>query len=957
MSSLHTPRMLRIAVGLFTTSLLFVGGVLHAQTPSALPDLALELVSLSGDTAVVYRNDGAAITNRPYGITFQWVDSSGAALAPKQTLKRNTLTSRGRDIIAWNTTMVESTVMTPEQRCYTTGGLFSRRRQCDTIQVPRVVTQALSAYRATRPRPDALLSVQLDDGNQIAEVSEKNNSAQVGNTPFVGLPRAPVAELVITRATGEGQHLFVAFQNQSADAITNQPFDVSIQWLNQTGASTGEKRFIRYKNMPSGKTEVIDSRTGITVLSQTGPGINDVNVAGSLAEYWLQRPANAVQMKITVDERNQILENTKANNVARINLPPIVLPDFSLRSGAYNPSIINVILANDGTMAAPAPEWEFRWIGIDGKTLATSSRITYALRWPNPKQSIPYVIGFATTREDVVNKFLKNPPVGTSTLEIALDPANGVREAREDNNTLRIKLNFPDLILGAVTVKDSTLRIEVQNKGTTPAGPTDVLLQWIVASGLVKSSIPVQVLQPTMPGATSVLNLSLSKRVQAAEYFLALPPPEAKQLQLFVDGSRRIAELNEQNNTTAIDRALVVSTTPADLFIRPLVFNQQQFMVEVMNNSNTPIEKEFVTTFQWNNAASKAVDAGFPVPIKSLKARESTRIIASFPKDDVNGLLGAYLLRPTTDAVLLTMTVDAGNAIVELNEGNNITGIARPAFLNKPMLSLALTTKIIRVSPTEASEAYGGDSIEATLSANNTGFVPVTGLVLQIPCPPGTTYKKTQLNGKDDPRNATQNIQAPDLARTTSHLLTVTCFTEESATVAQKSVRFFGAAQFKGGGSRLVSNNVDVAILPRPKELETLPDLIVQGIGLIPDHGVFKGANIPFEALFTAVISNDGERQSRATRARLRIDQKGKMTWDTIPLTYGAIPEMDADDLVQARWNAGWRAAPGFYGVEVCVDSEDIVKESDETNNCLKEQFLLEVGKEPIFGEGPEGAQ
>src|SRR3989339_1016476 len=133
-----------------------------AQGP--LPDLTLESVALSGDTAVVYRNDGANISGQQYLITFQWVDAVGAALAPKQTLARNTLATRGREILAWNNTTVEGTVMQTERRCYSTGGFFRRRTRCDSVQVPRTTTQTLAAYRAARPRQDALLAVSLDDG-------------------------------------------------------------------------------------------------------------------------------------------------------------------------------------------------------------------------------------------------------------------------------------------------------------------------------------------------------------------------------------------------------------------------------------------------------------------------------------------------------------------------------------------------------------------------------------------------------------------------------------------------------------------------------------------------------------------------------------------------------------------------------------------------------------------------
>ncbi len=692
-------------------SLVFVGGFFyaqeaHAQTP--LPDLVLEYASLSGDMAVVYRNDGAAISNQPYIISFQWVDAAGAGLAPKQTLTRSNSSIRGREALGWNNTNVEGTTMVTEQRCYTTGGFFRRRRECNYIQVPRTVTQTLTAYRAARPNPNALLAVMLDDGNRIAESKEDNNSARVGATPYQGPPPAPLTELAIPRATFDGQNLFVVIQNQSAVNISNQPFDVGLQWLDQSGAAVGDKRFIRYKNLASGRVEIIDSRTNITVLEQTGPGINEVNVAETLSEYLANRPASAMKLQITVDERNQILENNENNNTAIIALPPLRLPDLAITKQVqiFNPRQLVFSYANLGQaplLGLPAFSFWFEWVDASG------ARVGNHLYWQDrDARSLPPGASavFVSSSAQVVSvlgvspldKVLQNPPPEAVSLKITIDGPSKVREVSEENNTLVLPKPvrpFPDLVFGTIGVVDNVLRVEVQNKGNIPAGPADLMLVWFSSTGApVASAVLSYATQTIAPNGSQAVALSLSGQ-RPIERMLANPPTSAARLQLTIDSTRRVVELNEDNNIATLERSVLPVALP-DLAITKQVqtLKPGQLLFSFTNANAVPLTTQFpalsfwfewvdekgvrVGNLYWHDRSAASVLPGGAISIFNSRGVYVGSTAGAF------AMLDTVLKNPSAGATHLKITLDGPNKFKETSEDNNVLLLPKPVVALPP---------------------------------------------------------------------------------------------------------------------------------------------------------------------------------------------------------------------------------------------------------------------------------
>ncbi len=567
---------MRLVVAFLAVVLFLMGNFSYAQT--SLPDLTLEEVALNGSSVVTYRNDGTAISGQPYSITFQWITTTGTPQT-RWTLSRNAIAARGRDIITWDT-MVEGIINTTRQECY--GGALSKTKVCYAIPITQKVTQPLAAVRVARPQSSALLAVTLDDGNNIKESNEVNNYARVGDAGFRGPLPAPLPELMITRSTFDGTNLFVVFQNQSATKISNQPFDVGLQWLDKNKSAVGDRRFLRFKNLASGGVEVIDSRTGIATLSQNGPSLNDVTTAETLSVYLSGRPDTATKLRVMVDERNQILETIKANNVATLEVPPILLPDLTITKQILNSQQLSFSYGNIGQaplVGSPTFSLWFEWVDDKGTRIGN-----HLYQQERDVRSIPQgtTIPFISKSMNVtsargtftIEQMLKNPPPEATSLKITIDGSNTFREINEENNTVLLKKSvvpLPDLVFGPVARDGNSLRVEVQNKGGIPSAPPDLMLEWLAPTGSVAGPIPAYATALILPNSSYVFTLALNGP-SLAERFLASPPPAATKLQLAIDGSRRIAEINEDNNTTTIDRSVLKAPEVPSRLTLALIF-------------------------------------------------------------------------------------------------------------------------------------------------------------------------------------------------------------------------------------------------------------------------------------------------------------------------------------------------------------------------------------------------
>ena len=1090
-----------IAVG-FLMLPVFPGGFLYAQAQASVADLALESVSVSGDTAVVYRNDGAAISGQPYTVSFQWVDTSGVVLASKQTLTRNTLAASGRETLGWSSTSVEGIIVTQERRCYQTGGFFNRRTQCDYIQVPRTVTQSLAAYRASRPRPDALLAVMLDDGNRITETSENNNSARVGDTPFRGAPPAPLvpptppsppAELVLTRATFDGVYLFVVFQNQSAVNITNKPFDVGLQWLDKNGSAVGDRRFFRYKNLASGKVEIIDSKGVLFTLEQTGPGLNDITTAEPLPLYLLRRPSNAAKLSVTVDDRNQITEVSKTNNAAVIDLPN---PDLLIVDQALTSRELSFKYVNAG--AAPLAgssvlSFWFEWVDAKGARVADNfywyNRDAFSVRQNAPVAFTSNGIAvYSTHGMFTLNQILQNPPTEAAALKVTIDGPNVFTELSKTNNAVVLPIPvvpLPDLTITKQVqiLNQQRLVFSYTNASAAPLTQFPTLsfwFEWVDAKGARVGDLYWQdrSASAALPNVVNIFNsagvyvMASGGGFSSLDFLLQYPPSSATHLKITIDGPNKFRETDEKNNVALLplsksEVAKSADLRIADFTIDPIVLRAGErvwFVARVENVggaatgsptatgiildnelASRSIVGQFTTasipagesaTVRWtkenyygwvavegthtievcadrakvieemdetNNCArkeitvSKAADEKTKLPdltIDSVNVKDGyVRIVvknvgekASGPTDiwlmwfagsralsvsaavslpDISPLstvvvpvsldkrieqteAARILQDPPKDGTQLRVYLDGSRRVTEVNEDNN------DAFFDRAQLpapkpeekkkadSSKLPDLRIAEFTLDPPAPKAGDRVRFTASVfnggdNYSGQVSVTSLDIDLLNDGTTDFRKAQFVTSNLAPNESQThvwrdgIEYEWVAINGTHAFTVCADRNSAVREADET-------------NNCVRRVLNVGVPPAPPEK---PDLTVDGVGFLPLTEIVEKDRAPFEAVFTAIVSNQGKKDAGASRSRVRVDLGSDGTWDAVSPTLVQTPGIKVGEQTLVKLPLEWNARVGTYPFEVCADPGRNIDESDETNNCATDRFTLKVGEAP----------
>lgn len=1078
-------------------SLVLVGGffytqgiqVVEAQTQAS--DLALDSVSLLGDIAVIYRNDGAPISSQSYAVSFQWVDAAGTGLSPKQTLKRNALVAQGRDILPWNTTIVEGTVMAREQRCYTTGSFLRRRTKCDYIQVPRTITQPLAAYRAARPRSDALLAVVLDDGNRIAEIDEGNNSARVGDTPFRGASPVLPAELVVTRATFDGVFLFVVFQNQSSVSIVNRPFDVGLQWLDKAGSPLGDRRFLRYKNLASGKVEVIDSKIPLFTLAQTGSGLDDTKTAEPLPMYLIRRPVNAAKLRVTVDDRNQISEVNKTNNVVIIELPT---PDLLILDQKLTAQGLSFKYVNGGAApligSSPLSFW-FEWVDAKG------TRVSDQLYWFNRdagslRQNVPVaftsngIAVYSSRGMFMLNQILQNPPAEAAALKVTIDGPNVFTELTEINNSVVLQkpvVPLPDLTITKQVqiLNPQRLAFSYINASKVPLTQSPSFsfwFEWVDEKGArIGDNLYWQDRGASLalPGVTNIFNsagvyvYAYRGAFASLDSLLRNPPEKATHLKVTIDGTNKIRETDENNNSALFPLAKPEASKLPDLGLTAVTRAGGVVRVTIANGTPDMLRAPLLQ-FKWLDAKDVSLGTS-PVSywtganIASGKTGEFAIEYEKWREDGVT----YFLKHPPAGTVALLTTIDPENKLKESNEDNNSF---RLAISGQP--DLAYGTPVVRsgalIIPVTNQGGLASAATDIWLQWYGGGkWLPSTGAVdvpaiapgaiteISVPLdrsfgadgkiladiPSAAERLRLFLDGsrKVDELNEQNNtimleravfpkiIEAttlPDLAFNAIHMAGNKFFVVSMKNVGTAPVSEFvwqmrwldragkivgetyqnihaglkpnwnigvtSDAQDKTGkpmtmgefvslppeGAVLLEALLDpdnriaelneqnnraiiaaLALEPLKKELPKLkpeviqekPDLTVDGAGFLPLVDIIEKDRAPFEAVFSAIVSNKGKQESGAFRARVRVDNGGNGTWEAVSPSLVSVPTLAVGAQTLIKLPLEWKAAVGTYTFEICVDPGNNVAELDEKNNCATDRFTLAVGEEPAQEE------
>lgn len=110
-------------------------------------------------------------------------------------------------------------------------------------------------------------------------------------------------------------------------------------------------------------------------------------------------------------------------------------------------------------------------------------------------------------------------------------------------------------------------------------------------------------------------------------------------------------------------------------------------------------------------------------------------------------------------------------------------------------------------------------------------------------------------------------------------------------------------------------------------------DVTVQSITIFPTNPV-AGETVSV----TGVIKNQGKGKAGYATTRLTLDMQNNGSWDIVDKNLPADVTASGAVLTQ-EWKSLWRTTPGFFRIELCADSENVLTESNEKNNCRIEIF------------------
>ncbi|MBI4434645.1 hypothetical protein HY635_02410 [Candidatus Uhrbacteria bacterium] len=606
---------------------------------------------------------------------------------------------------------------------------------------------ASSDYILRRPAGAAKLRVTEDSANVIQEKDETNNVAEVV------LPLPPQSDLAFTNVflvPPSRERLVIGFENRGKAAAPEFPWTMA--WVDAAGKRLGTP----YEGI--GLALKPNWRFG-TSNDSSDPKGKPMSIGKWLAQ---PKPDGAVQLEIIIDPENRIEESDEKNNRRTFDewSPPkaetSTLSDLTLRDAKLSRENLKVTIVNVGKGTADRVMWQFRWLGGDGAALATSE-LEAAVGTLKPGASYPVELPIANARAFGIFRFLQDMPAGAAALEITVDPKNAIPESDERNNAARVELVGPDLALGSVEAQDGALRIEVKNIGTKASVATDIWLMWFGAKGSLPSSGGVG-LPAITAGGTVTVSVPLDGKTEASQ-ILREPPKDGTRLRIFLDGSRKVEELNEQNNDRMVEREkLPTPTAPTatklpDLVVRDLVITPERpiwntvvsFTARVENIGEASVGRSTAT---WLNLV-RPRDGSMAIPM----AQQPTTPDLAPGASAVARWEGEKFWTIQNGENEVIICAESMGYVRESNEQNNCArkkftvAFPVPAKPSKP----DLIVERISVTPAKSSE---GDALTFSAVIRNAGSAAGESVA----------YFSLDLGNDDDPEGAPEPEDVPAIA-------------------------------------------------------------------------------------------------------------------------------------------------------------------------------------------------
>jgi subtilase family serine protease len=533
--------------------------------------------------------------------------------------------------------------------------------------------------------------------------------AMPAHVPSAAAAPPPCADLVVTNFTiqpdqpvrDQNVEISITIKNQG----TCKAFSFVVQWKSDRFAPTG----------PS------------TQVAELGPAESTT----VRFEYAFPRAGNFLTI-VTIDTSNSVPETNEINNI-EIHSVSVRAPTVDLTISAFT------------VVPDPAVQGRVAHVSITVENQGNTAAGSFLVQW-KPGPLIPdltnqvnslgigqsVTVGFDFTYFND-GQFLSHAEV---------DSSNRIIEADETNNSqtriIKVDPPLPDLIIEDITVNPAqpvqrsvtTVSITIKNQGHNPA--RNFLVQWKPAPLIDDLSTQINNLEA---GASTTVNFDYT--YTRGGDFLSIA---------VVDSTRRVIELDENNNTKTLQ--ITVQPSSIDLTIvdftadpaQPTQGSNTHIVITIKNLGNTAA-KNFVV--EWTPSA-----AGLNTPGPSTLSKQ---IDLLGPGETLP--VSFDFIYPKYGNFRTIAKVDAFNNVLESNEANNID------LLNLTV-SPAPIDLIITSFTIDPAEPTRGSKVKATITVKNNGTFPTDRFAVQWQPIKGSAGKTMAISGLNPGDSQTVTLEA-----------------------------------------------------------------------------------------------------------------------------------------------------------------------------------------------------
>jgi len=563
-------------------------------------------------------------------------------------------------------------------------------------------------------------------------------------------------------------------------------------------------------------------------------------------------------------------------------------------------------------------------------------------------------------------RILQDPPKDGTRLRIYLDGSRRVTEDNEDNNEaffdraalpkLAGTVALPDIAFTMVFVPPGSDRLVIgfANEGKAEAPIWEWQVRWLDAKDqpvgeTYRGMHPG--LKPTWRYGVGSDSQDLTGKPRSLPEFLKQIPNGATRIEITIDPENKIAESDEQKNVQHFEIANFPSSLRAQKSAPELAVT---LSVKVLPSPTA-------------SAASSSANAGLLLAFVALLSGGYLIHGHTGMRKSASGFFAVFpMLFASADSSYMFLRKCGPEDCAGSHFARHI-GLKRLARASAVATAFAgavkavLVVGLVLIGPSAVDVAagevvvYPGDRLEDTMTVKNTGKIRAQEIVFSLGCPSGSAQEAATLqSGKKVSTDPAKGVSVPDLDPQGINRLTLTCAVQSEATQFG-ALEFIGSARASGTSAVFKSNAVRLPVAarlkPKPEAIQEKSDLIVEGVGFLPLVDIIEKDRAPFEAMFTAIVSNQGKKDSGSLRARVRVDNGGNGTWEAVSPSLVSVPSLAAGGQTLIKLPLQWVAAVGTYTFEICADPGKNIDESDETNNCATDRFTLKVGEEPYQEE------